>query len=399
MDLGARKSHPDVLPGANPSASALCGVRALILVGGQSQMERFGEIPLALLDVLGRSVLMRTLDRIRAAGVGEICVITDTNLLPPPPGIADCKFGAVSPELFWEEALQRFCRLGRHSECVLLLRLGAWAEVDFAAMVNAYRSSGSELIRAYSSSGEALDIFVISSGSHSEAAALLRGELRDERGIAAPYKVFGYVNRLTAPASLRTLALDAFAGECGIQPCGREVRPGVWIGRNARVHRCARLVAPVFIGSCCNVRRDAVVTRGSSLEHHSEVDCATVIDNSSVMPYTRVGAGLDVEYSVVGFQQIHSTQRGITVEIEDPHLIGATTTRFSAPTFAFKDWLSSFLPYALRTLRSQPEGLFASAPKALGSSTPGLGEVSLAPVEPPTESYQPITTTRRYGNE
>ena len=92
------------------------------------------------------------------------------------------------------------------------------------------------------------------------------------------------------------------------------------------------------------MRRAAVVTRGSSLEHHSEVDCATVIDNSSVMPYTRVGAGLDVEHSVVGFQQVHSIQRKVTVEIEDPHLIGATTTQFFARTLTAAGWLLGFLP-------------------------------------------------------
>ncbi len=77
------------------------------------------------------------------------------------------------------------------------------------------------------------------------------------------------------------------------------------------------------------------------------MDCATVIDNSSVMPYTRVGAGLDVEYSVVGFQQVHSMLRQVTVEIEDPRLVGATTTQFSARTLTFAGWLLGLLPNVL----------------------------------------------------
>ncbi len=403
MDIGAHNFQSRFLHRIAPNTSGLRAVRALVLVGGRPAMERFGEIPLALLDVLGRSVLMRTLDRIRAAGIGEIFVLSDTDPLPPHPGAAGCKFSVVNPEDFWEEALQQFRHLARHSECVLVLRLGAWAELDFAAMVNEHRRSGASVIRAYSSRLEALDVFVVSSGSHSEAAALLRGELRDPRIAALPHHSRGYVNMLSATASLRTLVLDAFAGNSAIRPCGRELRPGVWVGAGARVHRHARIVAPAFIGSFCTVRRAAVVTRGSSLEHHSEVDCATVIDNSSVMPYTRVGTGLDVGYSVVGFKQVYSAPRQVTVEIEDPRLIGATTTQFSARTLTAAGWLLSLLPNVLWKLlfEPSPEAAPESVSKALGPSTSALGETSLAPVESQTQSFpeREMVVTRRYGNE
>jgi hypothetical protein len=256
-------------------------------------------------------------------------------------------------------------------------------------------------MRAYSQRDEALDVFAISSRSQSEAAALLRGELRDERIAVAVHRTPGYVNLLTAPASMRSLALDAFAGECEIRPCGRELRPGVWIGRGARVHRCARVVAPAFIGSFCNVRRAAIITRGSSLEHHSEVDCATVIDNSSVIPYTRVGAGLDMEYSVAGFNQVHSLKHAVTVEVEDPLLIGTTTTHFSARLLTAAGWLFSFLPSVLWKLlfEPRPEPALGTAHEAIVPSTPALGDPSLTPVKSQTESYPEMAATRRYGNE
>ncbi len=402
MDLGARNFQSGILRHIAPHSSGLRGVRALVLVGGKPATERFGEIPLALLDVLGRSVLMRTLDRIRATGIGEISVLCNTDPLPPNSGAAGCKFTVVDPEDFWEEAVQQFRRLARNSECVLVLRLGAWAELDLAAMVNQHRCSGSSIARAYSAHEEALDAFVISSGSQAEAAALLRRELRDDGIAAAPHITSGYVNLLSTTASLRTLVLDSFAGKSAIRPCGRELRPGVWIGAGARVHRHARIVAPAFIGSFCKVRSAVLVTRGSSLEHHSEVDCATVIDNSSVMPYTRVGAGLDVEYSVVGFRQVHSIKREVTVEIEDPRLIGATTTRFSARTLTVAGWLLGLLPNALWKLLFEPsQAALGSASKALGPSTPALGETSLAPIESQSESYraQEMVAPRRYGNE
>lgn len=400
MDVGAHSSQSHVLHHVAPYTGGMRGVRALVLVGAKPGMERFGEIPLALLDVLGRSVLMRTLDRLRAAGISDISVISDTDPLPPHRSATGCKFSVASPGDFWEEASLHLRRLGRNSECILVLRLGAWAELDYAALVNEHRRSGSSVMRVYSPRGEALDVFVVSSGSHSEAAALLRGELCEERIAAVHYRTRGYVNLLSEPASLRTLALDVFAGESELRPCGRQVRPGIWIAGGARIHRQARIVAPAFIGSCCKVRAAAVVTRGSSLEHHSEVDCATVIDNSSVMPYTRVGAGLDAEYSVVGFQQVHSIQHHVTVEIEDPRLIGATTTQFSARTLMAAGWLLGLLPNVLWKFLFEPvsEAALEPAAKAIAPSTPAIGEPSLAPVESQTESYSEMAA-RRYGNQ
>jgi hypothetical protein len=402
VSMDIEPSNSQIRSRVDDSAAAfgLPGVRALVLVGGRPDVERFGEFPLSLLDVLGRSLLLRTLDRMRAAGVGEIAVISDTVPLPPSPALASCKFGVVSPESFWGEAVQEFRRLSRQSECVLVVRLGAWAEVDFAAMVRDHCCSESAIMRACPQDGDALDVFVISSSSQAEAAALLRGELRDERITAAEHKTYGYVNMLRTPADLRTLSLDAFAGETAIHPFGHELRPGVWIGKGARVHRCARVIAPTFIGAFCNVRRDAVVTRGSSLEHHSEVDCGTVIDNSSVMAYTRVGAGLDVEHSVVGFQQVHSLQRKATVDIEDPQLIGATTTHFFARMFPVVSGLFNFLPDAMWRLvfEPRPETMQVGS-EALMPSAPALSDAPLATVDPQTKSYSEMAATRRYGNE
>ena len=257
MDVNARKAQSGALHRVVPSECA--GVRALVLVGGRPESERFGEFPLALLDVLGRSVLMRTLDRIQAAGVAEVMVLSDTDPLPHSRSVS-CQFSVADPQCFWDDALQKFRQLSSHSECVLVLRLGAWAEADFAAMVHRHRYSGSAITRAYSPARQALDMFVISSVNQAEAAALLRGELRDERIAAVAYHCDGYVNMLASPADLRALTLDAFAGECEIQPCGRELRPGVWVGKKTHIHRCARVVAPAFIGDFCCVQRDAVVT-------------------------------------------------------------------------------------------------------------------------------------------
>jgi hypothetical protein len=280
---------------------------------------------------------------------------------------------------------------------VLVQRLGSWAEVDYAAMVGKHRSFGSALTQACSPVAGPLEIFVIASNSLSEAAALLRGELRDERIEPVLYDTPGYVNAMSEPAEMRKLILNSFAGEAAISPWGRELRPGVWVGRGARIHHNARLLAPAFIGAFCHVHDGAVITRGSSLEHHAELDCAAVVDNSSLLPYTRVAAGLDVEQSVVGFRQVYSLQHKITVDVEDTHLIGITQ-QYSMRAHRAMEWLFSWMPNALWKLIFEASHDLA-APEASDSSAPALGDASLAPVESQRKSYPEMVAARRYGDE
>jgi len=395
MDLDARN------PQATGSAgtTSLRGVRALLLVGGRPGLERFAEFPLALLDVMGSSILLRTIDRLRAAGVSEIVVLSDTDPLPPRPSADDCKFKLAAPESFWNDALRQVRHLARQSECVLVQRLGSWAEIDFAEMLSQHRSLGSALTQACSPSAGPLEAYVIASNSLSEAAALLRGELRDARIQPGRYDTFCYVNPMSEPADMRKLILDSFSGQAAITPCGRELRPGVWVERGARIHHDARLLAPAFIGAFCNVHRGAVVTRGSVMEHHAELDCAAVLDNSSLLPYTRVAAGLDVEQSVVGFRQVHSLQHQITVDVEDTHLIASTQNYLSMRAHLAIHWLLAFLPNALWRLIFESRPQERPASEALSSSAPALGDTSLAAVESHPKPYQEMVASRRYGDE
>ena len=144
--------------------------------------------------------------------------------------------------------------------------------------------------------GELLGSFLITAARRNEAAFLLRHQLQECRTAFARYEFDGYTNSLASAADLRQLAIDAFSGRAQLKPEGEEIKPGVWAGRGARIHRGARVLAPAFVGEGVKVRAAAVITRCSVLEHHSVVDCGTVIENSSVLPYTTIGAGLDVAH-------------------------------------------------------------------------------------------------------
>ena len=310
-------------------------VRAVILVGGAREegTEHLGGLPIGLLDVLGVPILQRVLDRLEKFGISGAAVVTEV-----PASSVPLARGSVRPGMQWvdaqgtqfwraaEGAFNDFAQAG--AELVLVVRLGAYAELDYEELVQFHLDGGCRVTQVSDAAGLPLDTFVISASRRNDAAYLFRHELRQMRVPCDDYRFAGYINHLRDPKDYRILALDGFAGIANIKPCGKEVKPGVWIGEKARVHRSARLLAPCFVGSYAKIRAAALMTRGSSVEHHSEVDCGTVVENSSLLQTTVVGAGLDVTHSVVGFQKIWNLRRAVEVEISDRRLV---STLSSAP--------------------------------------------------------------------
>jgi NDP-sugar pyrophosphorylase family protein len=145
-------------------------------------------------------------------------------------------------------------------------------------------------------------------------------------GTPSAYLTSGYVNRLNDARDLRRLAVDAFLGRCAIRPRGREIKPGVWIDDGARVHRSARIVAPAYIGRGTRVRASALITRCSNVERRCLVDYGTAIEDSSMLPYTYVGRGLDLAHSVCDGSRLVNLARNVAVTVEDAKIIGRTVS-------------------------------------------------------------------------
>jgi hypothetical protein len=207
---------------------------------------------------------------------------------------------------------------------VLVLRLGAYAEVDFADLLQFHSDTGAAVTRVCDAEGP-LDIWVLDAVPGTRRGLSL--DLSSDASLPGAYRTLGYVNRLTGAQDLRRLAVDAFSGRCAIRPRGRQMKPGVWIDEGARVHRSARIVAPAYIGQGARVRASALITRFSNVERRCVVDCGTAIENSSVLPFTRVGPGLDVAHSVIESDRLMNLSRNVVVTIEDPKLFGRTASR------------------------------------------------------------------------
>ena len=93
------------------------------------------------------------------------------------------------------------------------------------------------------------------------------------------------------------------------------------MGEGVHVEKGARIVAPAFIGTGVTISEQCLVTRCSNVERNSYVDYGTAIEDTSVLPSTYVGIGLDVSHSIVDGGSLLNLDRGVALKIGDPSVI------------------------------------------------------------------------------
>jgi len=285
-------------------------------------------------DILGQSVLDRTLTRLRTAGIQTIAVIGGPNLSSLPLNRELELIEAGNSFARWPAAQRKMREQGTQGiETVLMIGLGAYMELDVTKAVKFHRAKGTPLTQLEDSHGP-LDFWVVDSKWFNTAAAgcTLPFRYGEFPGLPVPCPMSGYVNRLAEARDLRRLVLDAFLSRCELKPKGREVRPGVWADEGARVHKLTRLVAPVYLGRATKVGPSAVITRFTNIERRSQVGAGTVVESTSVLPHTVLGRGLDVSNAVVDGNKFLDVNRNVALQIDDPKLI-----RDSAP----RNWRAS----------------------------------------------------------
>lgn len=301
-------------------------IRGLVLVNtaratGDARAA-FAPESLALLEVAGMSALERVVERLRLHGITQITVVgskPSPRAFRAPSGI---EWRNALPGYLWRVSENAFNDLAQSgSDLVLLIRLGAYAEIDFEKLVQFHLEQHCHVSRAVHGR-QALEVFCVSASRRNDAASLFRSQFGRCRSDCEPFVHSGYINPLADPGDLRQFAIDILSLNTETQPAGDEIKPGIWVAPGAWIEKGSRILAPAYIGSSARIRAGAVITRCTAIERHARVDCGTVVENSSVLPCACVGAGLDLAHSVVGIGQIANLRRSATVEVADPSLLG-----------------------------------------------------------------------------
>ncbi|HEY1938049.1 MAG TPA: hypothetical protein VGJ33_08955 [Candidatus Angelobacter sp.] len=387
-------------------------IRGLLLVNsqniGETDQSPTAESLTGILDVAGKSALQRMAERLQQSGISQVSAVVETTAS----FIGASNYGLPSDvacitaprDRFWRAAETAFNEIAQNgAELVVLVRLGAYAEVDFEKLVQFHLDRQCRVSQMAADS-QRLEIFCISASRRNDAASLFRTQLAHCRIECPLLQHDGYLNQLADPRDLRQFAIDILTRHAQTCPAGKEIKPGVWLAPGGMVEKGARILAPAFIGSLARIRTGAVITRCSSVERHAEVDCGTVVENSTVLPFSYVGAGLDLEHSVAGFGRIVNLRRDVTVEIADPKLIALVAASSGKRLLSSATEVLTYLP------RAAWQGMFASTKTQeadLGSSlrqtSPVLGnaggfETSACDTEA-SHKFPNMVVARRYGHQ
>jgi hypothetical protein len=268
---------------------------------------------LAALELLGQSVLQRTVAEVGKAKVDGISVCVD---VPVSSGVDDNDANLASSVMnAWEvagERLRQFAKKG--TESVLIVELSEYVELDFPELLRLHHESGKAVTRAFHEAGP-MGLWVVNPAMLADIQEL-RGVL--DESVGAEFYTSGYINRLETPADLRRLVNDGLGCRCQFRPQGFELKPGIWMAPGAQVEKAARIVAPAFIGRGVNIGGECLITRGSSVESDSEIDYGTTIEDSSILSNTYVGIGLDLSHSIAHGSSLLNLQHDVRLQISDP---------------------------------------------------------------------------------
>jgi carbonic anhydrase/acetyltransferase-like protein (isoleucine patch superfamily) len=317
------------------------GLGAVVTIGAKSQdssldgtgllelpenHESFLEVPLECVEVAGRSLLERLIERFVAIDAECVTILVEAGLFPRiPPFRAEYRNVTVKVvrELYSAitQELADFSQKGiGHA---FINSADAYAETDLLDLFSFHREARQSATRTFDKAGP-LALWVV------DCAKAQRGDLEsflhDAGSDAAPkYFVREYVSRLLHPRDLRQLAGDILRRSCVTGPSGKQIRPGVWIDNDAEVHRRARIVAPAYLGCASKIKADALITRFSNIERECCVDSGTVVEDSSILPNTSVGICLDLCHAVASGNKLWNLERDVVVEIVDPSVMRFTS--------------------------------------------------------------------------
>ena len=278
------------------------------------------EGPLGCVEVMGRSVVERMIERFLAAEVEVVSVLADARVALT----SFCRFSDKVTTLVVNDmgsALSRTLR-GYSDQGIgfaFVVHANAYTECDLIDWIWFHRGTHHAITRAWDATG-VLDFWVIDCAKREEVDIWLL--LKENTRFDGPsYFIKGYVNRLRAASDVRRLVTDVFQERCEMRPSGNEIRPGVWVEAGAQIHRRARIVAPAYVGRGTWVREDTLITRCSNVESSCCIDYGTVIEDSSILTNSYVGIWLDVLHAVVNGNKLANVRRNVVLEIPDPSVI------------------------------------------------------------------------------
>jgi carbonic anhydrase/acetyltransferase-like protein (isoleucine patch superfamily) len=304
-------------------------MQAIVIVGAGASKEitnRWG----SLSPLVDRSFLQHIVEHVLDQGVREIDFVLD----PAFESIRDLLGDGVR----WGGAF-RYHSAGDGPHALSALRLSATDPGEKILLAHADLLPAAEIRQAMESPGSTLFYSMFGNQPAWTGWAVLDAadlaalpESGDEPKLYQVLRLVARGIQVGSPLTVRSYAgiiesnRRALAGDHpGLLRTGREVQPGLWLGRNVSVHPTAKLVPPAYLGENCRVGAQVQVGPSAVIGKDCVIDRSTHISESVVCQGSYVGQGLALNSVVVHHSTLVNTRLGAEIDDVDELLLGSVS--------------------------------------------------------------------------
>ncbi len=108
----------------------------------------------------------------------------------------------------------------------------------------------------------------------------------------------------------------------GIIIPGKQTQPGIWIGRQSKIHPDARIYTPSLIGSHCNIRSGTFIGEDTVIGDNVIVDRRASIEGSIILGNTYIGSHTEIKDSVIRKNSMINVPRLLNVYVGEDLILG-----------------------------------------------------------------------------
>jgi mannose-1-phosphate guanylyltransferase / phosphomannomutase len=155
----------------------------------------------------------------------------------------------------------------------------------------------------------------------------------------------GRLSRVESLRDLHRANLDAAAGRFpGLMIPGRELTPGVLVGRKTRLPASAIAGAPLFVGSRCRVAADAELISEVVVSSDVVIDRRATLSSAVIMPHTYIGEMVEITDAIVAGNMLIHVDTGAVTRVTDSFLLASVRSpSLASPLRTMADSLGAML--------------------------------------------------------
>ncbi len=169
-----------------------------------------------------------------------------------------------------------------------------------------------------------------------DLATQLIPRLIEKRSLVSVYEICEYWNPLDSSSAYQegqsAILHSQFASNEASQQVGalkhyrlegRQIQPGIWVGKNVNLHPSIRLTAPVHIGDNAQIGAHTEIGPETVIGEDVIVDEGATIQKSTILNHTYIGKMVNIQNRIVYQNTMIDVATGTHTQVVDPFLLNA----------------------------------------------------------------------------